>query len=187
MLLSLAGLPPTMGFIAEVYVITSGVGMQLVLPLAALVIGSVIGLYYYLRIVVVLLSPLPGTTSPSITLRFSRTGGATLAALVVLVIWLGVYPAPLISIVQQTTAGLASDHTSLRSVDIAQPILASSRPHGDPNDRQAVMPCQLYDNLHAEQENSVLYYAPKNCSLKKCSSPLNVQVDPPYPNLDAAE
>ena len=132
LLLSLAGLPPTMGFIAEVYVMTSGVGMQLVLPLAALVIGSVIGLYYYLRIVVVLLSPLPGTALPSVTLRFSRTGGATLAALVLLVIWLGVYPAPLISIVQQTTAGLASDHTSLRSVDIAQPILASLRPHGDP-------------------------------------------------------
>ena len=34
---------------------SSGVEMQLVLPLAALVIGSVIGLYYYLRIVVVLL------------------------------------------------------------------------------------------------------------------------------------
>jgi NADH-quinone oxidoreductase subunit N len=112
LLLSLAGLPPTMGFIAEVYVMTSGVGMRLFLPLAALVLGSVIGLYYYLRIVVVLLSPIPGsvpgtTTAPALH-PFSRTGGATLIALVLLVIWLGVYPMPLISVVHQTTAGLAS-------------------------------------------------------------------------------
>jgi NADH-quinone oxidoreductase subunit N len=115
LLLSLAGLPPTMGFIAEVYVMTSGVEMRLILPLTALVIGSVIGLYYYLRIIVVLLSPMPGATEPPVIRHFPRTGGITLAALIVLVIWLGVYPVPLISTIQQTTAELASYRANFRS------------------------------------------------------------------------
>jgi NADH-quinone oxidoreductase subunit N len=121
LLLSLAGLPPTMGFIAEVYVMTSGVEMRLTLPLTALVIGSVIGLYYYLRIIVVLLSPVPGAAQPLVIRNFPRTGGITLAALIVLVIWLGIYPMPLISTIQQTTAGLVSYRANFH---------AASAPHG---------------------------------------------------------
>jgi NADH-quinone oxidoreductase subunit N len=104
MLLSLAGLPPTMGFIAEVYVIAAGVGTHLVLPLAALIIGSAIGLYYYLRIIVIMLSPAPRRAA--FPLR-ARLGSATVAVLLVLLVWLGVYPAPMIAGVQQTVAGLS--------------------------------------------------------------------------------
>ena len=106
MLLSLAGIPPTMGFIAKVYVMSSGVGMGLAVPLAALIAGSVIGLYYYLRIVVVLFSPLPETV-PHARRPASRMGAGTLAALVLLLIWFGVYPRPLIAIVQQMTPNFA--------------------------------------------------------------------------------
>ena len=130
LLLSLAGLPPTMGFVAEVYVIASGVGMQLVLPLAALVAGSVIGLYYYLRIVVVLLSPAPGKATPPAGPELSLTGGATLGALVVLLFVLGIYPAPLIAGVQHATAGLVLSRTNFRAAEIAatqhNPVILSS-------------------------------------------------------------
>ena len=119
LLLSLAGLPPTMGFIAEVYVIASGVGMRLVLPLAALIAGSVIGLYYYLRIIAVLLSPAPEAASPPVNHKFSRMGGATLGALVVLLLWLGVYPVPLIAAAQQATAGLASYRANSGAANLA--------------------------------------------------------------------
>jgi len=119
LLLSLAGLPPTMGFVAEVYVIASGVGMQLVLPLAALITGSVIGLYYYLRIVVVLLSPEPGGVTAPLGHAFSRTGSVTVCTLVALLFGLGIYPAPLISAMQQATAGLASYRVDFRTDDIA--------------------------------------------------------------------
>lgn len=119
LLLSLAGLPPTMGFVAEVYVIAAGVGMQLVLPLTALVTGSVIALYYYLRIIVVLLSPLPGGASPPLGYKFSHVGSATLGILILLLFGLGIYPAPLISAVQQATAGLASYRTDFSTDDIA--------------------------------------------------------------------
>jgi NADH-quinone oxidoreductase subunit N len=108
LLLSLAGLPPTMGFIAEVYVIASGVGVGLVLPLAALIIGSVIGLYYYLRIVVVLLSPAPEMAPAFAGRRLARVGGAALIVLVLLVLGLGVYPVPLISAAATGSAGLAA-------------------------------------------------------------------------------
>ena len=114
MLLSLAGIPPTMGFIAKVYVMSSGVGRDLIAPLAALVIGSVIGLYYYLRILVVLVSPAPGQTPLHAGRRLSRTGGGTLAVLVLVLIWLGVYPAPLIAVLHQTTARLASHQVNIQ-------------------------------------------------------------------------
>jgi NADH-quinone oxidoreductase subunit N len=104
MLLSLAGLPPTMGFIAEVYVIAAGVGAYLALPLAALIIGSAIGLYYYLRIIVVMLSPAPGRAA--LPAR-ARLGTATVAVLLVVLVWLGIYPAPMIAGIQQTVASLS--------------------------------------------------------------------------------
>ncbi len=105
-LLSLAGIPPTMGFIAKVYVMTSGMGALLAWPLAALVIGSVLGLYYYLRIIVMLFSPAPGIASPVIKTRFSRTGKVAVGALVVVLVALGAYPAPLISAAHVATASL---------------------------------------------------------------------------------
>lgn len=117
-LLSLAGIPPTMGFIAKVYVMTSGVGTLLVWPLAALVVGSVIGLYYYLRIIVVLFSPAPGAVPVAATGALSRLGGATLLVLAVLLIWLGVYPAPVMSMARETTAGLMPHHAIVHTAEI---------------------------------------------------------------------
>jgi NADH-quinone oxidoreductase subunit N len=50
-LLSLAGIPLTAGFIGKFYVLGSGVQQHLWLPVIVLVLSSVIGLYYYLRII----------------------------------------------------------------------------------------------------------------------------------------
>ena len=111
LLLSLAGLPPTMGFVAEVYVVASGMEMRLLLPLAALVTGSVIGLYYYLRIIAVLLSPAPNAATPAATPP--RSGGALVGILAVLLFLLGIYPAPLITVIQHATAGLTRPPTIL--------------------------------------------------------------------------
>ena len=51
MLLSLAGIPLTIGFIGKFYIFFAGVEAALWVLLAVLIIGSGIGLYYYLRIV----------------------------------------------------------------------------------------------------------------------------------------
>jgi NADH-quinone oxidoreductase subunit N len=51
MLLSLAGIPLTVGFIGKFYIFLSGVESGLWILLGVLVLGSGIGLYYYLRII----------------------------------------------------------------------------------------------------------------------------------------
>ena len=52
MLLSLAGIPLTAGFVGKFYVMTAGIGSALWLLVITLIATSVIGLFYYLRIVV---------------------------------------------------------------------------------------------------------------------------------------
>jgi NADH-quinone oxidoreductase subunit N len=56
-MLSLAGLPLTAGFVGKFYLVVSGVGGGLWALLVALVVGSVVSLYYYLRVVYVIFTP----------------------------------------------------------------------------------------------------------------------------------
>ena len=62
-LLSLAGIPLTAGFIAKFYVLTSGVQQHLWFPVIILVLTSVIGLYYYLRIISTLFAESPAAVA----------------------------------------------------------------------------------------------------------------------------
>src|SRR6185437_15997741 len=54
MLLSLAGIPLTAGFIAKFYIVAAGANAELWLLLLVLIVTSVVGLYYYLRVVLAL-------------------------------------------------------------------------------------------------------------------------------------
>lgn len=58
-LFSLAGIPLTAGFFAKFVVLLSGVHQELWLPVIVLVLTSVIGLYYYLRIISTLFASSP--------------------------------------------------------------------------------------------------------------------------------
>ncbi len=102
MLLSLAGMPPTMGFIGKFYLIVSGVGAGLFWPVAALVVGSVIGLYYYLRVLVAMAMPVPAERSATPPATAPLFGNAVIAALLVLLLALGAYPAPAIALIRMT-------------------------------------------------------------------------------------
>jgi NADH-quinone oxidoreductase subunit N len=104
MLLSLAGMPPTMGFIAKFYLVVAGVGVGLFWPVTALVIGSVIGLYYYLRVLVAMAVPVPVPAErPTVPLPVAPFfGNAVIAALLVLLLALGAYPAPAIALFRMT-------------------------------------------------------------------------------------
>jgi NADH-quinone oxidoreductase subunit N len=107
MMLSLAGIPLTAGFIGKFYVIASGVQSQLWWLLGALIIGSAIGLYYYLRVMVTLYLLEPGLRRHDAPLNWGQhAGGIMLLGVAVLVFLLGVYPQPLLEMVQQ--AGLAA-------------------------------------------------------------------------------
>jgi NADH-quinone oxidoreductase subunit N len=84
-LLSLAGIPPTAGFVGKLYIFTAAVGAQLY-GLAVLgVLTSVLGAYYYLRVVVYMyMRPADGETEPLSTPTMSVALGAAVAVVVVL-------------------------------------------------------------------------------------------------------
>lgn len=103
MLLSLAGIPLTMGFIGKFYILTAGVEASLWIPVIALVVGSIIALFYYLRIITVMYASGLEATNEAIMLRVaspSLAESATLAALALLLIWLGIFPAQLIGVLE---------------------------------------------------------------------------------------
>ncbi len=99
MLFSLAGIPLTAGFVGKFYVVAAGVGSALWLLVVSLVINSVIGLFYYLRIIVAVYSS-PEKAIPE-TPAISLISGGILAALTLLLAWLGVYPGPVIEIIRK--------------------------------------------------------------------------------------
>jgi NADH-quinone oxidoreductase subunit N len=96
MLLSLAGIPLTLGFIAKVYAFAAGVELASAVLLAALVVGSMIGLYYYLRLAIALFAA-PEAEAESPAAPLPATGAGLLAALTAALILLGIYPGPLIA------------------------------------------------------------------------------------------
>jgi len=100
MLLSLAGIPLTVGFIGKFYLFVAGTEGMLWWLLAALILGSVIGLFYYLRWIVVIFKAAPQQAEVEPLSRLSATAGVTLFVLAAALIWLGVYPAPLISLLR---------------------------------------------------------------------------------------
>jgi NADH-quinone oxidoreductase subunit N len=106
MLLSLAGIPLTLGFIAKFVAIAAGVSNQTWILIAALVLGSIIGLYYYLRIVVAMLRPAQATRGAT-TGRGRLAANAIVAVLTIAVLALGAYPGPLFDAVRVTAADLA--------------------------------------------------------------------------------
>jgi len=92
MLLSLAGIPLTAGFIGKFYIVASGVESQLWYLLAVVVIGSGIGLFYYLRVIYTMTKQGQAIAGVSTPLASSWT----MAAVTLLLLILGVYPAPII-------------------------------------------------------------------------------------------
>jgi len=104
MLLSLAGIPLTMGFIGKFYILTAGVEASLWIPVIALVVGSIIGLFYYLRIIAVMCAPASQAVAEPIMRPVAPSFGESvpLAALALLLIWLGIFPAQLIDVLEGT-------------------------------------------------------------------------------------
>jgi NADH-quinone oxidoreductase subunit N len=98
MLFSLAGIPLTAGFVGKFYIIAAGAGAALWMVVIIMIVNSVIGLFYYLRIIVAMFSA--SGKGSEIPVRHSRSGSAILAALAILLIWLGVYPGPTIEIIR---------------------------------------------------------------------------------------
>ena len=94
MLLALAGVPLTAGFLAKFYVIAAGVDARAWGLIALVILGSAIGLYFYLRLTIVMFQA-PPTGRPAREGRISETSltaGVALAVLFALVFWWGIWP-----------------------------------------------------------------------------------------------
>jgi NADH-quinone oxidoreductase subunit N len=110
MLLSLAGIPLTIGFVGKFYVVAAGIGASLWLLVLTLVVGSAIGLYYYLRILVTLyLSPAPegAGDKPAVLARATLPGHVVLAALTLMLVWLGIFPSALMRAIHAVAGAFA--------------------------------------------------------------------------------
>jgi len=98
-MLSMAGMPMTAGFIGKFYVVMIGVVAEMWWLLAALVLGSALGLYYYLRVMITMFLTEPGMRRFEAPLNWGQTtGGLMLLLSALLMILLGVYPEPLLNL-----------------------------------------------------------------------------------------
>ena len=102
-LFSLAGIPLTVGFIGKFYLVTAGAAASLWVLLVVLVVGSTISLYYYTRIIVAMYARAPGDEPLG---HAALPAGMVLAALTGVMVWLGVYPSPVIRLIESLVSTL---------------------------------------------------------------------------------
>ena len=91
-MLSLAGIPLTTGFIGKFYVFMSAVNTSSWGLLAALILGSGVGLYYYLRLMIALFSR--DAIQSDTPVLINRSSAILVVLMAMLVVWLGIYPQP---------------------------------------------------------------------------------------------
>lgn len=94
-MLSFAGIPLTAGFIGRFYLITLSIQSQLWVMLTAMVLGSVIAIYYYLRIIFAM-SKTPGTMIKAQSTAAFGAEEMVASLLLLLVLALGRWPQPFI-------------------------------------------------------------------------------------------
>jgi len=107
-LLSLAGIPPTAGLLGKIYIAAAGVQSALWALLIILVVASVIGVFYYIRVVITMFRQIDSEASLSTPLpSFTKAGGIILGLLMFFLVGLGLYPAPLFRLIERLMSGFA--------------------------------------------------------------------------------
>ncbi|PPI88879.1 NADH-quinone oxidoreductase subunit NuoN [Candidatus Pantoea edessiphila] len=108
MLLSLAGIPITLGFIGKMYVIILSIKSHLWWLIGAIIISSGIGIYYYLRIILsfyINTSTIINNNSIISNNNCTLTNNLILGKIILLIsttliLIMGIYPQPLINLIQ---------------------------------------------------------------------------------------
>jgi NADH-quinone oxidoreductase subunit N len=96
-LLSLAGIPPAIGFIAKMYIFAAGIHNALWNLTGVMVASSVIGLFYYLNIILIM-SMRPGAETPAPAIPI--TSRIAMAAISLPMLLFGIAPQPLIALLR---------------------------------------------------------------------------------------
>ncbi len=122
-LFSLAGIPLTAGFLGKVYLVAAGADAALWALVVVLVLASTVGLYYYMRVIVAMYVQAPPGAEAAEERRVAPGGVVTvsagraaahpgvvtailLALLTALLLFAGVYPGPLLRLVENAAAAL---------------------------------------------------------------------------------
>jgi NADH-quinone oxidoreductase subunit N len=103
MLLSLAGIPLTAGFIGKFYLVAAGISEHQWLLVVMLAVNSAIGLYYYIKIIAAMAERTEREEHVANELRPSVyvVSSITIAILTILLIWIGVHPNGMIVLIEQ--------------------------------------------------------------------------------------
>ncbi|MEH6577804.1 MAG: NADH-quinone oxidoreductase subunit N [Amphritea sp.] len=108
-MLSLAGIPLTVGFVGKFYIFAAAVRESLWGVLMIAVLGTAIGLFYYLRVILMMTLRESAIGSESATgdkPQRTQTGKFALLAVAFLILLLGVYPAPLIDLIRDMSLSI---------------------------------------------------------------------------------
>jgi len=106
MLLSLAGIPLTAGFIGKFYIVAAGVNANQWLLVVMLAVNSALGLYYYIKIIATMAErqeaekEFTDQLHPSIYI----ISGVTMSILTLLLIWIGVQPNAIMVLIRNLVA-----------------------------------------------------------------------------------
>ena len=104
---SLAGIPLTAGFLGKFYVISAGANAGLWLLLVVLVINSVIGVYYYLRVVTTMFIKEENEKFDTLqTVKLISGAGLTLLIVAAIILWIGILPSSLIEMIRNVVASI---------------------------------------------------------------------------------
>jgi NADH-quinone oxidoreductase subunit N len=104
LMLSLAGIPLTIGFMGKFYLVMTAVNHQMWWLLSALVIGSVIGLFYYLRVIMMMIKAPDGESDFS-GLTITTNGQLLNYLIIFLVIGFGTFPAAFSQLIETLSRG----------------------------------------------------------------------------------
>ena len=102
-LLSLAGIPPTAGFLAKFYIFAAAVKTDFYWLALFGVINAFIGIYYYTKIVVAMYMK---ESSSSLDIKQDKLMTGLIAILIVLVFYLGIHPEETLNLIQKAVLGL---------------------------------------------------------------------------------
>jgi NADH-quinone oxidoreductase subunit N len=105
MMLSLAGIPLTAGFVGKFLVLTAGIGAALWTLAIILVIGSAISIFYYVRVVAVMFSKTESESAQTPS-RMPVLGRLVLLILTLALFFFGVFPGSLVGFIRSMVAGV---------------------------------------------------------------------------------
>jgi NADH-quinone oxidoreductase subunit N len=109
-LMSLIGIPITGGFFAKFYVLSAALNSNLVGLALILVLNSAVGAYYYLRIIVMMYMREPRGEVP--VTPVPAAAGLAIAVCVLLTLYLGVLPGPVLDYASHSARQLVNDTTA---------------------------------------------------------------------------